>query len=410
MTGRSRFIVTLVAGLFLATPFAVVDLSAQQELSREEIKWLDRLPREDSEAVSRSLGWQAPAFPESARWLGEPGPAMEDLRGKVVLVQTFATRGAGRSAATRLQRSIEPLANEQDFVAIAVHTPEGVDRAGELVPALKLEVPVLLDEEGTWCDSVGAFRRPITYLIDRQGNVRYASVSARKVEEAARKLLSEPFDQDTPSNEREEKPLDAGANVQFPDHDPGRPEHRPARQVRTALLHREDVEAYGGRCDQQGRRARLLGHMVRTLRRGDPPHERHPESLRQRSGLPRHLGRDQLRFPDAQERSQEERLRLRSRDRHQRTVEELLRVRGIPHVAVLSGDWVVRWQGHPNSLNKDVLDSIVNANRALVAASSDDGSAPAGALGGMADRQSPALTRAVNSPTRWDPDPSGRRI
>ena len=129
---------------------------------------------------------------------------MEDLRGKVVLVQTFATRGAGRSAAARLDRSIQPLADEDDFVAIAVHTPEGIDRAKELVPALKLNVPVLLDEKGAWCDAVGAFRRPVTYLIDRQGNVRYASVSARKIEEASRKLLAEAYDADTAPNEREE--------------------------------------------------------------------------------------------------------------------------------------------------------------------------------------------------------------
>ena len=43
------------------------------------------------------------------------------------------------------------------------------------------------------------------------------------------------------------------------------------------------------------------------------------------------------------------------------------RISGIPHVAVISADGVVRWQGHPNSLNAPVMNQLVAANRQLVA-------------------------------------------
>jgi len=377
MTRRTRFIVTLVAGLFLVTPFAAVDLVAQQELSREETKWLDRLPREDSNAVSRSLGWRAPAFPDSARWLGEPGPAIEDLRGKVVLVQTFATRGAGRSAATRLQRSIEPLADEQDFVAIAVHTPEGMERAGELVPALKLEVPVLLDEQGTWCDSVGAFRRPITYLVDRQGNVRYASVSARKIEEAARKLLSEPFDPETPWKEREEKPVVADGDVRFPTFTTSvgsstdqRGQSAPPFYIEK--MWKPTVADATNKVVVLDFWATWCGPCVAAI-----PHM---------NDIQNHYGNEVVCLGISDETSFDSQMLKRGLKKNDFAyglaidtsgrLKNFFGVRGIPHVAVLSGDWVVRWQGHPNSLNKDVLDSIVNANRALLAAASDDGSGP----------------------------------
>ena len=40
-------------------------------------------------------------------------------------------------------------------------------------------------------------------------------------------------------------------------------------------------------------------------------------------------------------------------------------IRGIPHVAVISSDWVVRWQGHPSSLSADILGAIVKANTSM---------------------------------------------
>jgi hypothetical protein len=50
-------------------------------------------------------------------------------------------------------------------------------------------------------------------------------------------------------------------------------------------------------------------------------------------------------------------------------------IRGIPHVAVISSDGIVRWQGHPMSLNANVMNSLVAANRQLVQKSGGGGSA-----------------------------------
>jgi predicted regulator of Ras-like GTPase activity (Roadblock/LC7/MglB family) len=37
-------------------------------------------------------------------------------------------------------------------------------------------------------------------------------------------------------------------------------------------------------------------------------------------------------------------------------------IRGIPHVAVISTDWIVRWQGHPSSLDANTVAAIVAAD------------------------------------------------
>ena len=42
-------------------------------------------------------------------------------------------------------------------------------------------------------------------------------------------------------------------------------------------------------------------------------------------------------------------------------------VKGIPHVAIISSDGIVRWQGSPNGVTPDVMNQLIAANRELLA-------------------------------------------
>ena len=46
-------------------------------------------------------------------------------------------------------------------------------------------------------------------------------------------------------------------------------------------------------------------------------------------------------------------------------LKNFFQIRGIPHVVVLSSDWVVRWQGNPMSLTIDMVEAFVQANASL---------------------------------------------
>lgn len=338
--------------------------TAMGELTKEELRWLARLPNDDRDAVNRACGWAVPEFPKDAKWIGGSGPSLESLRGKVVLIQTFATHGPGRAAMLRLNRAIKPIQDQTDFVAIAVHTPEDVGRLDALLPRLKIEVPLLVDAGGNWCDHVGAFRKPVSYLVDRQGNVRYAGVSAKSIEKAARKLLEETYDAETLPRNRPNKPNESKIGTQFPVFKAAVGSATDRRQQRAVDFYVEEIwkqpigEATGkvvvlefwatwcGPC------RKVIPHMNEIQNHyGD---EVICLSISDESNFDRAMAKRGLKANDfAYGLAVDTTSRLMG----------WFGVRGIPHAVVLGGDWVVRWQGHPARLNHDILDSIVNANR-----------------------------------------------
>jgi hypothetical protein len=47
-------------------------------------------------------------------------------------------------------------------------------------------------------------------------------------------------------------------------------------------------------------------------------------------------------------------------------------IRAIPHVAIVSSDGIVRWQGHPMSITPEVMNELVAANRSALGLGTGD--------------------------------------
>jgi len=103
---------------------------------------------------------------------------LADHRGKVVLLNFWATwcptcrkEGSSFNILYRQYRS-------QDFILYRIDNKESRETVLKFLERESLQVPILLDEKGKAGRLFGVWVLPTTYLIDRQGNMRYRSIGA----------------------------------------------------------------------------------------------------------------------------------------------------------------------------------------------------------------------------------------
>jgi thiol-disulfide isomerase/thioredoxin len=327
--------------------------------------WLDRLKAEDRGCIDRCIGYAPPAFTDDLLWFDSEPMTWKGLRGRVVVVQSWTNRtGAGRNWAINASRLMARY-DENDVQFIALHTPEGADTAAAFLDRRGLDLPVAVDRNGSFCDELGAYERPVNLLIDRNGIVRYAGLNQRGLKAALALLVAEPHDPNAIPRAR--PPAEAEPPPEFPPIEGG---VRNAADLRGRRAPEMFVSQWlNGRPDATGKVAVIdfWATWCPPCRATIPHLNELAEKFREdavciglsnekpdrfRGGLRKYrLRMDGFRYH----------LALDPSGRMQRAVG----VRGIPHVIVMSSDWVVRWQGHPATLDEATLARIVEANRGL---------------------------------------------
>jgi thiol-disulfide isomerase/thioredoxin len=136
----------------------------------------------------------------SPTWINSEPLKMEDLRGKVVMVE-FWTFGCWNC------RNIEPYVKEwhqkyakEGLVVIAVHSPEfshekEVDKVKAYVKERHIFYAVPIDNEfRNWRQYRNRYW-PTLYLIDKRGNIQYTHIGEggyQETERTIQRLLAEP--------------------------------------------------------------------------------------------------------------------------------------------------------------------------------------------------------------------------
>ena len=148
----------------------------------------------------------APAFTQTdpAAWLNSTPLRWQDLRGQVTLLEfwTFACWNCYRSIPWL--RTLEPRYRRRGLRIVSIHTPEFAhERVRANVEAklreLKVDFPVMLDNDYAFWNAMGNRYWPAFYLVDGQGRVRASFAgethagdrNAAAIEAAIDSLLSE---------------------------------------------------------------------------------------------------------------------------------------------------------------------------------------------------------------------------
>ena len=165
---RRRVLLGVLLGLTLLT--AALGVSQWLAARREAARTLAQQSRPALTGPSQSV---APDL----ELIGLDGArvSLEDLRGKVVLLNFWATWCPPCKAE---MPDLEALQREygaaQDFVVLGVNFEEAAAPVETFVHERGLSFPILLDPHGKAADSLGVRGLPASFIIDRAGYIRDA--------------------------------------------------------------------------------------------------------------------------------------------------------------------------------------------------------------------------------------------
>ena len=342
---------------------------AAKDAARAKLKWFEKVDKDDKAAADAPLGFAMPALPAADERINADFKDIADLRGKVVVVQTFTTKNAAGLIAPEEARVAAEAAKlkTDDFVVIAVHTPEGVDKAKAAIEKRKYTMAVVLDSDGTLCDELGAFRRPLAYLVDRQGNVRYSCLSAEGITNGLKELAAETFDATVEAKKRDAI-IAVDTSVPFP-------------QFSEPVSNGVDLRGKPGPAlvvKKWWNAAPNLNGKLAVVDFWATWCKPCRESIPHLNDLARSYPNDVacMGITDESSSNFDEgclKHKLKKGDFEyavgldsDATMKGFFKIGAIPCAVVISSDGIVRWQGHPKWLNAGVIDSLVAANRSLL--------------------------------------------
>jgi thiol-disulfide isomerase/thioredoxin len=149
--------------------------------------------REDSQARKDldAMEGKAPPALQVTNWINSEGMKLADLKGKVVLLDFWATWCGPCIAAIPHTNELADKHRDKGLVIIGVCHPRDVEKMSDTVKDKGIRYPVAADPEGKTIAAFKVTSYPDYYLIDRAGNLRIADCKNASVDEAVEALLAE---------------------------------------------------------------------------------------------------------------------------------------------------------------------------------------------------------------------------
>lgn len=347
-----------------------------QDVPRLEAKYLDRLKPVDRQAIDSITGWKLPEIPGTIKWYNQGDLEIDSLDGKVIVIQSWTN---GHSAARRMPLKVHKILSDvedDDLVLLALHTPADGSKLEAFLERAEIPMPIMLDRKGTYCDALGVYRQPVNIVVDRNGVVRGGGIKATALPDVVKMLLAEERDPDAEVRQLPtEDPMD---KVEFPEFKDRISNARDLRGRRAPDMWVDEWLTPAPNADNKVVVLDFWATWCPPCRASIP----HMNTLSQK------FANDvcAVGLSDERESNFEQGLRkhnLKARDFKyslaldpNKRMKDAFQIRGIPHVVVISSDWIVRWQGHPMNLSESILNQIVTANQDLASRGGRPGPKP----------------------------------
>lgn len=146
--------------------------------------------------------FQAELWSKLSDWQNGPALTSADVKGKVVLVVTYASWNKNSVKALDAAKKLADTYAKKDLIVVAVHDKDGWKDAEKAKAAEGSRFLLALDAKNEFRKSVLANQDPEIYVIDRAGQLRFAVVAADAMEPAVKKLTDEKAEDAAKINEK----------------------------------------------------------------------------------------------------------------------------------------------------------------------------------------------------------------
>jgi thiol-disulfide isomerase/thioredoxin len=143
----------------------------------------------------------------AGNWINSEPLKLKDLRGRVVLIE-FWTFGCYNCRNTLpFVKSWDDRYREKGLTVIGVHSPEfdnerEVENLRREVASLGIRYPVVTDNDYQTWDAYNVAAWPTTFLLDKQGRIRWMHVGEGDYDEAERMIQNLLAEKETPSEDK----------------------------------------------------------------------------------------------------------------------------------------------------------------------------------------------------------------